>query len=308
MKKLFLKSIIPKSRTCIMLSPTSINTYVQCPRSYYLKYIKKMPQPVSKHMKRGTIVHEIIEDLFKKKGPFGLKPFVTTELERRWSMKGARDITPEEEPAFKAETLQMLLSFVDLIDIKITNLLCEGGICKDKFHAWNIIKPRMQEEAIKIPEIALQGKIDAIHEYEDETGEKQIFIIDYKTSKLWRYAVSNDYILQGKIYALLYKRKYGRMPTHVGFNYIRYGEIMNFFFTEEQINETELYVQDIRKKTLSMNLADYPCFCDKNRYKADMCTMYEIREDGNVYKKTKVEKDGNGENSSETIEPEPSRT
>jgi len=273
-----------------MLSPTSINTYLSCPRSYYLKYIKRLRQPISKYMLRGTLVHSVIEDMFNLRSPNGLHKFVESEVDRRWSMKNVPDMKPEDEDGFKNETKQILKSFVKLLESRMETLMCEGGVCNGKFHAWNTIKPKKQEEHIKLPMLGLQGKLDAIHIESDwGSDEKKTFIIDYKTSKLWHYNVPDDYILQGKIYDLLYKEKHGVKSTFVGFNYLRYGEIMNFFFTEQDLEDTKALVQDIRKKTLSNNFEDYPCTCDG---KTDMCKLYTVDEKGEVQKvKTKEEQE-----------------
>ena len=41
-------------------SPTSINTYLRCPRKYYLRYIKRLKSKPSIHLIRGKAVHETI--------------------------------------------------------------------------------------------------------------------------------------------------------------------------------------------------------------------------------------------------------
>ena len=41
-------------------SPTSINTYLRCPRKYYLRYIKKIKTKPSIHLIRGLAVHQAI--------------------------------------------------------------------------------------------------------------------------------------------------------------------------------------------------------------------------------------------------------
>ena len=48
------------------LSPSKINTYLKCPREFYYNYIAKLPQKKTIHLFRGTLVHQILEDLFKK--------------------------------------------------------------------------------------------------------------------------------------------------------------------------------------------------------------------------------------------------
>jgi len=46
--------------TTKFLSPTSINTYLWCPRKYYLKYIKGLKEKPSIHLIRGKAVHDSI--------------------------------------------------------------------------------------------------------------------------------------------------------------------------------------------------------------------------------------------------------
>lgn len=43
-----------------VLSPTAINTYLSCPRKYYLRYIKKRRTKPSIHLIRGSLVHKTI--------------------------------------------------------------------------------------------------------------------------------------------------------------------------------------------------------------------------------------------------------
>ena len=45
-------------------SPSSINTYKQCPRKYYYQYIEKIPTGTSIHLIRGNICHSALEDFF----------------------------------------------------------------------------------------------------------------------------------------------------------------------------------------------------------------------------------------------------
>ncbi|MFH1173660.1 MAG: PD-(D/E)XK nuclease family protein, partial [archaeon] len=45
-------------------SPSSINTYKQCPRKYYYTYILKLPTKPSIHLTRGHVAHAALEDFF----------------------------------------------------------------------------------------------------------------------------------------------------------------------------------------------------------------------------------------------------
>ena len=45
-------------------SPSSINTYKQCPRKYYYQYIEKLPTKPSIYLISGKIVHKILEEFY----------------------------------------------------------------------------------------------------------------------------------------------------------------------------------------------------------------------------------------------------
>ena len=48
-----------------ILSPTAINTYLSCPRKFYLRYIKKLRTRPSIHLIRGQIVHQTLHQFHK---------------------------------------------------------------------------------------------------------------------------------------------------------------------------------------------------------------------------------------------------
>ena len=54
-------------RSDMRLSPSRINMFLKCPRSFYYRYIAKLPETMTIHLFRGSMVHNILEDLFKKK-------------------------------------------------------------------------------------------------------------------------------------------------------------------------------------------------------------------------------------------------
>jgi len=62
------------------LSPTSINTYLRCPRKYYLKYIKGLKEKPSIHLIRGKAVHDAIAK-FHKSETQDLKDFERVKID-----------------------------------------------------------------------------------------------------------------------------------------------------------------------------------------------------------------------------------
>ena len=49
------------------LSPTQINTLFKCPKSWYYKYIEKLPEAPSIHLVKGIAVHHALEKIFDDK-------------------------------------------------------------------------------------------------------------------------------------------------------------------------------------------------------------------------------------------------
>ena len=99
------------------LSPSKINTYMKCPREFYYKYIAKIPEKKTIHLFRGTLVHAVLEDLFKKQ----FKSFKQWEdgspsawMQEQFETRWEKDIdskfwlkelhTEEEMAAMKVET------------------------------------------------------------------------------------------------------------------------------------------------------------------------------------------------------------
>ena len=65
-----------------ILSPTAINTYLSCPRKFYLRYIKRLPTKPSIHLIRGLVVHDTLYQ-FHRDNPEIPKQIPIGELRRK---------------------------------------------------------------------------------------------------------------------------------------------------------------------------------------------------------------------------------
>ena len=136
------------------LSPSKINTYMKCPREFYYKYIAKIPEKKTIHLFRGSLVHAVLEDLFKKqfksfKAWEEGKPeeWMQDQFETRW----ANDIDTKgwlwelhsdaEMATMKEETGEILQNFVTSVNKKL-NEMVEWKIYKSKWQAWNCVAPK----------------------------------------------------------------------------------------------------------------------------------------------------------------------
>jgi len=236
-------------------SPSSINTYRQCPRKYYYQYIAELETRPSIHLIRGKIAHSVLEDFFKVDIAsigdyrFDLKVILHDLLSRHWNESeqdlGCLGLTEREVRFYLDETKQMLqfwlIDFLQLLE----QMAEKSGISA----AFDELRPRTEEHYIS-EKLGVQGYIDAIF----EVGSK-IKIIDYKTSA--RKQLTEGYKLQLAIYAMLYFEKHGRLPDKVGIHFLRFDEI-TLDVDQELVDMAKKEVKEIHEKTLSREKNDYP--------------------------------------------------
>ena len=232
-------------------SPSSINTYKQCPRKYFYRYILKLPTKPSIHLIRGNIVHTILEKFFQidldqfdeKDYEYGFRSYVLGLLAKLWKNANMEPLkmTKEELESYFIDSHQMLMNFVEQFSKKL-----EGKDLKKEFKR---ITPQV-EEAIMNEELQVRGFIDAIHSDTDE-----IIIMDYKTSK--KDDMTPEYRLQLGIYALLYKLKYGKVPHKVGINFLKFQEVM-LDVDDTLLEEAEKEIRFVHKMTEKEKIEEYP--------------------------------------------------
>jgi len=202
-------------------SPSSINTYKQCPRKYYYIYVKKLKTSPSIHLVRGKVAHSVLEDFFEididKLPDEGheillqglIKDFLRIKWEAAKDELAKLDMTEAERLFYYEETDQMLMNWLHNYLKKISK---EKMPFKEAFKKWI---PRTEAE-YKSEQYQVRGFIDAIHEFGDE-----VIVMDYKTSK--RDHISPEYRLQLGIYALLYNEKHAQLPTKAGIDFLKHG-------------------------------------------------------------------------------------
>tara|TARA_R110000824_G_scaffold201658_1_gene385691 strand:+ start:256 stop:1263 length:1008 start_codon:yes stop_codon:yes gene_type:complete len=243
------------------LSPSKINTYMKCPREFYYKYIAKIPEKKTIHLFRGTLVHKILEDLFKTKfktfkqwedgSPFEWMEgeFVTGWEEKITSKGWLKELHSEEEiEAMRIETHDILLNFVKSVDKKL-NEMVQWKIYKTKYQAWNSVAPKYSEKWVKSNQYAIIGIVDAVcNDFDGGTT-----LLDYKTSKRYGPYLPEDYYRQLIIYAFLYTLEMGEMPNFVGVNYLRFDDTFYVKVNQGVLDEAKeiiMFVHDCLKERM----------------------------------------------------------
>jgi RecB family exonuclease len=251
-------------------SPSSINTYKQCPRKYYYQYIEQLPTKGSIATVRGTIVHETLEYFFER--PIAqvadtftnLQYHVLSIAKERWMDHDEEltelGMTVDDINLYKEETRMMLLNWLNYFWKKVQKDMEAGRMFEESFARLTPIR----ETEYRNEEMRIRGYIDAIHEIDGK-----IQIMDYKTSK--NPIISEEYKLQLAIYAFLYKHTHGKVPDKVGIFFLKHGEQL-MDVNDELVAHADLEIRWVHERTKSIDIRDY----DKRRSPlCNYCDFYD---------------------------------
>jgi putative RecB family exonuclease len=228
-------------------SPSSINTYFQCPRKYFYIYNLKLPTTPSIHLVRGSVVHLVLENFFdilpEIYSEDFTKDFTVTiiELLRRFWKENKEsldklNLLPNEIDSYYKETEIMLINWAMKFSNKIKKQISNGLTFKEAFEK---LKP-IREKEYKSSELMIRGFIDAIENHDG------IRLMDYKTSK--HPVISEDYKLQLGIYALLYQLEHGVKPDKVGIYFLKHDEQL-LDVTDDLIQNAKFKIEQIHMST-----------------------------------------------------------
>jgi len=242
--------------TEIRLSPSSIITWLRCPREFYYNYVERLPTPLNKHLIKGNIVHKVLE-LFYKRYVKDLKNHIIALLNKEWNNKkeewDSLDMTEKELITEKADCKKMLDLHYLLLELKIEGLIISGKV-ENQQHAFHLLKPKFKELWLEDKELNLCGLIDRLHT--DWNGD--ITIGDYKTSSKFGIGIKDEYEIQCSIYALLLKRCKNILANYTSIIFLRYGEEVRTRVTPDQIKMALDTVKLIGEKTKTKDIKDYP--------------------------------------------------
>jgi CRISPR/Cas system-associated exonuclease Cas4 (RecB family) len=242
-----------KQRT---LSPTQILAFLACPRKWYYEYVKKLEVPEKFPLVRGTVVHKVCEKIFEWQPPPGIdySQLVASMVDRGQDLLDLYwekfEVTEKFGDGKFDETLGMIEKFLQLHKWKMDSVFSKY---KDIGKAWNFTKPKKREYVIHDKEIGVKGIIDAVL----EMGPEGTVLVDYKTSRVYKHAVSKEHERQMYIYALLYTRETGKMPDYVSVEYLLNGQVANYPVREVFLDETRDLISYVRANTVSESEEDY---------------------------------------------------
>lgn len=215
------------------LSPSALNTYIHCPRSFYYKYILHLQTPqisdnIIDQRDLGTLFHRVVEMLYMQS--LGANKAEITSQKIATFLKNGGDIAIANEikRAFADKQIPYT-SFAETIAFKFTKLLLHyeaNTRAEQKAPAQSFVMEAAEYDAschLKVPfgnggkliDFELAGQIDRMDIATMENGEKCLRIIDYKTGgkptnadsmeQLFDIAAKTDckYVRQTFLYSLM---------------------------------------------------------------------------------------------------------
>jgi len=188
--------------------------FENCPRTWYMKYIQKIPgieDLVYAH--RGNVVHHCLENYYPdKKMPI---PELKQMFNKEWKKFKLDESKLKNK---KDETWLMILNGINL-DLYVTST----------------------ELKIYFPDVVA---------YIDVVNSRDSIITDWKTSTR-SYHNEEEYIKQVKFYAWLYYRKFKELPKYTDVKYLKYSGTKSELGckpTMEDIKEIESWHHNVREK------------------------------------------------------------
>jgi CRISPR/Cas system-associated exonuclease Cas4 (RecB family) len=230
-----------------ILSPTSINTYLRCPRKFYLRYIKGLKEKPSIHLFRGKAVHKSIARFsqIEIRGPPDMGEMRTHLIgifSNEW-----KQLEPEIKTlGLPQETLNRF--FNESIE------MLSGWLKRHKRDVLNGVGKPETEVKLFSNTHSIMGIIDVIKNHNGS-----VCITDYKTSK--NDKITQDIKVQMAIYALLYEENYPGKLDIVAIDFLKHQQEKRFRVTDQLIQFAINLCEDIHRKTSSKDTNDYPCKC-----------------------------------------------
>lgn len=197
-------------------SPSSLTTFLQCPKRFYFEKIEGLRGPGTDATIRGNYVHEVLESLLH------LKSEDRTLDNARSLMRSAWDERWREE----TETL----------------VLTDKELRQFRWQAWWCIENyfTMEDPKSYVPEgleVEVQGRIEGVpifgvvDRWAFEDGK--IVVGDYKTGKVPIPKYAGEKKLQIMIYADLLEQDTGIEAIKMELLYVKDGKIVTYYPTEE---------------------------------------------------------------------------
>jgi putative RecB family exonuclease len=226
------RSRVDGDRVLGALSPSRAGDFVSCPLLFRFRTIDRLPEPTSPEALRGTLVHQVLEDIFELPAP------------ARTPDQAQRLLVPAWE--------QLLGTSEQAADLVSAGLDVEPWLAsaREILDRWfeledpTRLEPAEREvyvECLLDSGLLMRGVIDRL----DVAPDGSIRVVDYKTGPSPREGFEARSLFQLRFYAFVLWRTRGVVPSVLQLVYLGDGQIVRYEPDEQDLRATERKVQAV---------------------------------------------------------------
>ena len=218
------------------LSPSRAADFLSCPLLFRFRTIDRLPEPPSVDAMRGTVVHQVLEDLFDLPAPERTPERAQSMVDEVWAQISV------DEP----EAAAMFAEDGDGGPDVVAWLLS----CRESVRRWfdledpRRIEPAARElyvETLLDSKLLLRGFVDRV----DEAPDGALRVVDYKSGRSPREGFEAKALFQLRFYALALWRTRGVVPRVLQLVYLGNSEIITYEPDEQALLATERKVEAV---------------------------------------------------------------
>lgn len=218
------------------LSPSRAADFLSCPLLFRFRTIDRLPEPPSVDAMRGTVVHQVLEDLFDLPAPERTPERAQSMVDEVWAQISV------DEP----EAAAMFAEDGDGGPDVVAWLLS----CRESVRRWfdledpRRIEPAARElyvETLLDSKLLLRGFVDRV----DEAPDGALRVVDYKSGRSPREGFEAKALFQLRFYALALWRTRGVVPRVLQLVYLGNSEIVTYEPDEQALLATERKVEAV---------------------------------------------------------------
>jgi len=222
------------------LSPSSVNTFCNCPHSFKLKYIDGIKFPSGEAAAFGSCIHKVLEKFWDEYvAGEDVEKAIQESVNKYWD----KNITDEYDEAAH-DCLNHAISIIK-----------ERSSMMPLYTEYSCVNDA--NNTIAIIDLVIPGKI-----------------IDYKTSKVYTVKAKQPNIVQATMCSMNLEHKTGQIIREVEFEYLRWGKYQRVFITDEMIEDMNILISKVRtdiendvfpKNEKSCWFCDYSLLCKADK-------------------------------------------
>jgi ATP-dependent helicase/DNAse subunit B len=250
-----------------ILSASRIKTLETCSWSYYCNYELKLPQRQNEGALRGTIAHLVFELILKDRHKHHKKLILDSN-----ALEGSASINTLVLKHLKRDQNLHDLPMASEENYELMNKMIIVGLRSDFFGEGGKVVDPEKEFLIdsKSPKYRIRGFMDKPIMYEKE---KQIKIVDYKSSKYKFRGEELTANIQAMAYSLAAKKLWPKYKPFIEFLFLRFPKSaqQQCKYTNEQLNGFEYFLEKCYEQINSFTEEDAKSNYAKDGKSSWMC-------------------------------------